>query len=194
MVGPKLKSRQRKKQQPKKAALNFGCSENGWNQKTFRRRQIFEMKIRVEMLKMNTQFDTNEATQTRGGDDNNDTEYLFLDEHKQPDWTSATNVIGDKQWNPNHAISHEDIHFNFFFIAHTKRIGMQYHIIVASSPFLSNFSGEKKEWCLNKKNGIVWSNRAEPKNAHTHTTMPRMPEYHSALFEIELNNANERDG
>lgn len=154
MDGPKLKSRQRKKQQPKKSALNFGCSENGWNQKTFRRRQIFKLKIWVETLKMNTQFDTNEATQTRGDGDvdvDNDTEYLFLDErvkknkkHKQPDWTSATQVIGDKQWNPNHAISHEDIHFNFFFIAHTKRIGMQYHIIVASSPFLSNFSGEKK--------------------------------------------------
>lgn len=50
--------------------------------KEFRRRQIFKMKIWVETLNMNTQFDTNEATEKKGTVSTN-TEYLFQDKKKE---------------------------------------------------------------------------------------------------------------
>lgn len=93
--------------------------------KEFRQRQIFKTKIWVETLNLNTQFDTNEVTKTISSTLN-----IYLREFFPKKKERKTNVkqkielqpqvTRPKQWNPNHAISHVDIHFNFFFIAHTK--------------------------------------------------------------------------
>lgn len=68
---------------------------------------------------------------------------------------------------------------------------MQYHIIVASSPFLSNFGTQKKLFKseMKKKTGMKQQSRTEKTTAMK--TLQRMPEYHSVLFKIESNNVNE---